>query len=264
MAGMFEGKRALVTGAASGNGQEIARQLASEGATVAVHARNEDRAAATLDIIQKAGGSAFAAPADLMDEGQIETMCKGAIDRMGGIEIVINNAGVIDRSPVRDMSLDTWNWIVGSNLTAGFLVSKYTNPAVIEAAQSTGYGRYVFISSLSGKFADANESAYCTSKAAVITFAKCMAAELGEFGITVNTVCPGWFATDMAQNVIGKMAKETGDDFDSLYQNVMAGNMLGRILTPEDMANTALYLCSEKARNITAQEINVCGGLCYW
>lgn len=264
MAESFAGKRVLVTGAARGNGREIARQFAAEGATVAVHGRNEERVADTLRIIEKAGGSAFAAPADLMSESQIESMCERVVARMGGLDIVISNAGIIDRASISEMSLDTWNWIIGTNLTAGFLVSKYTSSAVIEAAKSTGYGRYVFISSLSGKFADANESAYCASKAGLITFSKCMAAELGALGITVNTVCPGWFATDMAQDVIGKMASESNADFDKLYGDVMSGNMLGQILKPEDMANTTLFLCSEKAKHITAQAINVCGGLCFW
>ena len=128
----LEGKRALVTGAASGIGRAIAEAYAAEGATVAVHARSEERVAETLESIANAGGKAFAALADLTDPAAIEGMCKAAIERLGGLDVVVNNAGVADYAKVVDMDEAMWDWIMAVNLKAPYLVSKHTLPAMIE------------------------------------------------------------------------------------------------------------------------------------
>ena len=132
----LEGKRTLVTGAASGIGRAIAEAYAREGATVAVHARSEARAAETLAAIADAGGKAFAAPADLTDPSAIEAMCKAAIERLGGIDVVVNNAGVADYKKVVDMDEAMWDWIMAVNLKAPYLISKHTLPTMI--AQGAG------------------------------------------------------------------------------------------------------------------------------
>ena len=120
----LEGKRTLVTGAASGIGRAIAEAYAAEGATVAVHARSEARAADTLEAIASAGGKAFAVAADLTEPAAIEAMCGTAIERLGGIDVVVNNAGVADYAKVVDMDEAMWDWIMAVNLKAPFLVSK--------------------------------------------------------------------------------------------------------------------------------------------
>ena len=131
MAGGLIGKRALVTGAASGIGRAIAESFAREGAQVALHARNEARASETLAAIEAEGGTAFAVAADLTDSAAIETMCAQAIERLGGIDIVMNNAGVADYKKVVDMEESFWDRIFEVNLKAPFLISKFTLPKMI-------------------------------------------------------------------------------------------------------------------------------------
>ncbi|MDP7344498.1 MAG: SDR family NAD(P)-dependent oxidoreductase, partial [Alphaproteobacteria bacterium] len=132
MTGELAGKRALVTGAASGMGRAIAESYAREGAVVAVQARSVERAGETLAAIKAAGGTAFTVAADLTDSAAIEAMCKDAIGRLGGIDIVMNNAGVADYKKVVDMDESFWDHIMDVNLKAPFLVAKFTLPTMIE------------------------------------------------------------------------------------------------------------------------------------
>ena len=130
------GKRALVTGAASGIGKAIALALAREGATVATHARTAEKCAGTIDEIEAAGGKAFSVAADLTDSGAIAAMCADAIERLGGIDIVVNNAGVCDLGKVEEMEESFWDWVIDTNLKAPFLVTKHTVPTLKQ--QGTG------------------------------------------------------------------------------------------------------------------------------
>ena len=161
------GKRALVTGAASGIGKAIALALAREGATVATHARTAEKSAGTVDEITAAGGEGFPVAADLTDSGAIATMCANAIDRLGGIDIVVNNAGVCDLGKVEEMEESFWDWVIDTNLKAPFLVTKHTVPTLKQ--QGTG-GALIYNASTNAKTADAEWSAYNTSKHGLIGF----------------------------------------------------------------------------------------------
>jgi NAD(P)-dependent dehydrogenase (short-subunit alcohol dehydrogenase family) len=257
----LQGKRALVTGAASGIGKAVACALAAEGVTVAVHARSEARAAETLQSIKSAGGNAVAVAADMERAEEIEAMCKQAIGKLGGIDIVVNNAGVADMSSVPDMDERLWDWIMNVNLKAPFLVCKHTLPTMIR--QATG-GSVLFTSSTNGKTADADWSAYNASKHGVIGFMRCLAAEVGKNNIRVNAVCPGWVATKMADELHHKMADGAKRQFEQVYDESMRFNMLRSLIPAEDEADMYVYLASNRGRNITGQSINVCAGLCYW
>lgn len=255
------GKRALVTGAASGIGQAVAQGLAAEGAVVAVHARAEARAAPTVDAIKAAGGKAFAVGADLQTLGDIKGMCEKAIAKLGGIDIVVNNAGVAELASVVDMDEALWDRVMNVNLKAPFLVTKYTAPTMIKQGQG---GSILYTSSTNGKSADADWSAYNTSKHGIIGFMKCMAAELGKHNIRVNAVCPGWVATKMADEIHEKLANDANRPFGDVYNESMRANMLRSIIPTKDEADMYVYLASEHGRSITGQSINVCAGLCYW
>jgi 3-hydroxybutyrate dehydrogenase len=257
----LKGKRAIVTGAASGIGQAVAQGLAAEGVTVAVHARSAARAEETLGAIAAAGGKAFAVAADLEKPDEIRRMCEQALAKLGGIDIVVNNAGVADMASVVDMDERLWDWIIDVNLKAPFLVCKHTLPAMIE--QGTG-GSVLFTSSTNGKTADANWAAYNSSKHGLIGFMRCLAAEVGRHNIRVNAVCPGWVATKMADDLHHKMAVEASRPFKEVYEESMRFNMLKSLIPARDEADMYVYLASERGRNITGQSINVCGGLCYW
>jgi NAD(P)-dependent dehydrogenase (short-subunit alcohol dehydrogenase family) len=256
----LEGKRALVTGAASGIGRAIAEALAREGATVALHGRDNERTAETLNTIEAAGGSAYPVAADLLDSAEIKAMCGTVLERLGGIDIIVNNAGWADFAPVPDMPEEMWDRIMDTNVKAPYLVSRHLLPAML--AQKSG-GCILFNASTSGKSADAEWTAYNASKHAVLQFMKCLAMEVGEQDIRVNAICPGWAESKMATAAIEKTALKNDEDFDDAYSRIMRGNMLGALIGPESLADMAVYLAGRHGRYITGQAINVCGGVNY-
>jgi 3-hydroxybutyrate dehydrogenase len=257
----LEGKRALVTGAGSGIGRAVAEALAAEGVTVAVHSRSAARVKATLGAIAAAGGKAFPVVADMTKPAEIKRMCANALKRLGGIDIVVNNAGVADMKPVVEMDERFWDGILDVNLKAPFLVSKYTLPTMIKQGKG---GSILFTSSTNGKTADADWSAYNASKHGLIGLMRCLAAEVGKHAIRVNAVCPGWVTTKMADDLHRKMAKSAGRPFEQVYDESMRFNMLRALIPAEDEAAMYVYLAGEPGRYVSGQAINVCGGLCYW
>ena len=251
------GKRALVTGAADGIGREIAEAYAREGATVAVHGRSAERISATLESIESAGGRAVPAIADLADEGAIEAMCGDAVSALGGLDILVNNAGICTLQPTPDMAPETWKSIIAINLTAPFLITRALYPALIEAGTD---GRVIFISSIAAGAHAAGWGAYAASKNGLDAYMHCLADELGDHGVRVNTISPGWVETKMAQSLHQGMAEDTGANYESFYAGNMRDNILGVLLTADTIADMAVYLASERGRFIAAQTLAVCGG----
>ena len=256
----LEGKRALVTGAGSGIGCAIAEALAREGATVALHGRDLARTAEVRDTIEAAQGNAFSVAADLLDPGEIKAMCADALERLGGIDIIVNNAGWADFAAVPEMGEEMWDRIMDTNVKAPYLVSRHLLPAMLEAGAG---GSILFNASTSGKSANAEWTAYNASKHAVLQFMKCLAMEVGEQDIRVNAICPGWAESKMASAAIRKTAQIRGEDFDAAYQRIMRSNMLGALIGPESLADMVVYLAGRQGRYITGQAINVCGGVNY-
>ena len=258
MTGKLVGNRVLVTGAASGIGKSIAESYAREGAVVAVQARSIERSAETLESITAEGGEAFAVAADLTDTGEIEAMCQQAIERLGGIDIVMNNAGVGEYKKVVDMEESFWDRIMDVNLKAPFLVSKYTLPAMIE--QGAG-GVQLFNASTNAKTADADWTAYNATKHGLVGFVRCLAAEIGPQGIRVNAICPGWIDTKMAVELHEDFAREMKEPYEKVYDESMRLNMLSEIIPPQAVADMAVFLAGEGGTYVTGQAINVCAGL---
>ena len=253
----LHGRRALVTGAASGIGAAIAEAFAREGAHVAVHARSEARARQTVDAIEAAGGRAFPVAADLCDRATIAPMCEAAIERLGGLDILVNNAGVFTRKPVAEMDLASWDGMVETNLTAPYLATQ----AALSALRASGTGASViFVASIAAGAYSAGWGTYAMTKNGLIAFMRCLADELGGDGVRVNAICPGWVETKMAQNAHRGLAADIGLDYETHYANNMRANMLGALVTTDSIADMAVFLASERGRHITAQELTVCGG----
>jgi NAD(P)-dependent dehydrogenase (short-subunit alcohol dehydrogenase family) len=231
--------------------------LAGEGATGAVHGRGPARIAATLEVIEGAGGKAIPALADLMDEDAINAMCGEALDALGGLDILVNNAGICGLQEVPQMTPETWKAILATNLTAPFLVSRAVYPALV---QSGAEASVIFISSIASAEHAAGWGAYAASKNGLDAFMHCLADELGAYGVRVNTIAPGWIETKMAQQLHKGMASAAGAPFEALYNENMRGNMLNALLTPDSIADMAVFLASERGRFITAQTLAVCGG----
>ncbi len=258
MSGELAGKRALVTGANSGIGRAIAETYAAAGATVAVHGRSENRIAETMTAIEKAGGQAVPVIADMSDRDQVKAMCADTLEKLGGIDIVMNNAGFCSLAPLVDTEEAMWDTTLDVNLTACFIVTKALLPRMIE--QGAG-GRLLYISSVSGKEAETNSCAYNASKAGLILFAKCLAREVGPNGVTVNSICPGWIDTKMAVELHKDLATEQKRDYGEVFEESMGSNMMGIIQGPQDIADCALFLAGDGGKHITGQAINVCAGI---
>ncbi len=253
----LSGKRALVTGASSGIGAAIAEVFAESGAHVAAHARTLANAEATVEKIKSAGGQAFAVQADLTDSAAIEAMCKTAIKGLGGIDIVMNNAGIYIPAAVVDNDGDIWQKTMAVNLIAPSLITKLTVPVMIE--QGTG-GRQLYISSVSAIMAEVSGSAYCASKAGLNSLVRCLAVEVGQYGITANSINPGWVDTPLARKAFEDLQEE-GQSLEKLIEENMSDNILGVVIKPVDIAGMAAFLASESGRCITGQDINICAGL---
>ena len=253
----LNGKRALVTGAASGIGREIAEAFAREGARVAVHGRTEERVAETLQAIRSASGEAFAVAADLTNAAEVEAMCARTLEQLGGLDILVNNAGVSALAPLAEMSDETFDAIIDTNLKAPFRVTRPLLPALGRSGRGASI---IFISSIAALATASGWGAYSASKAGLNALMRCLADEMSSAGVRVNAISPGWVETKMATGLHQGMAAESGADYDALYQQSMRGNMLGALLTPDAIGDMAVYLASERGRFITAQTFHVCGG----
>lgn len=251
------GKRAFVTGANRGIGRQVAERMAREGAIVCVHGRTEAKLKDCLDGIRGRGLEGVPVAADLTKPDEIERLCGDVLRRLGGIDIVVNNAGVAASVNVVDMSLETWEWTQQTNLRAPFLITKYLLPTMIK--QNRG-GSLVFNASSAAKQGDAGASAYNASKSGLVGFMRCVAAEVGVHGINSNAVCAGWIATEMAVELHEQVAARTGQNLDEFYQQNMRKNVMQALIPPDDVAELMLFLATPAARYITGQAINICAG----
>ena len=258
----LRGKRALVTGASQGLGRAIAETFARAGATVAVHGIKASDTEETVAAIRDGGGQAYGVEADFLKTADIGPMVASAAAQMDGIDILVNNAGIGAVAEVAAMDEGFWDHMIDIDLKAPFLV---TQKALKYIGRDGSGGRIIFISSTAAKAAEATFAAYSAAKAGILALARCLAVEVGSKGITVNGICPGWIDTPLSRDPIAEWATEKGVPFEQLWHEMMADtNMLKKVLEPSDIAECALFLASERARHITAQSINVCGGLIHY
>jgi NAD(P)-dependent dehydrogenase (short-subunit alcohol dehydrogenase family) len=248
---ILAGKRALVTGGASGIGRATAGLFAREGARVVVMDIDAEAAAAAAAEIVAGGGVAIAVGGDV----SIGADCRAAVDRtveaFGGIDVVANVAGIIHRHTVVDFPEEEWDREIAVNLRSIFLMGKYAIPAM--AAQ--GGGSIVNVSSSLGELAGARQAAYCASKAAVIMLSKAMAIDHAAQGIRVNCLLPGGTETEM----LLAEARQLGVPADQVRAD-WAARPLGRVARPEEIANGILFLASDLASYATGSVLAVDGG----
>jgi NAD(P)-dependent dehydrogenase (short-subunit alcohol dehydrogenase family) len=259
---------AFVTGAYRGIGKEIALALADEGATVVVCDINTDIEQTAAEIKKRGNNDALGLVVDVTQPEQVQTCVQQIIDKYGKINILVNDAGVVGKRCLLWESDDAvWRYTIEVNLFGTYNVTKSVIPHMLKS----DWGRIINIASISGKQASITNSAYCASKHGVIGLTRTLAAELGVLGITnitVNAICPGVVNTEMLTGegmILDELARLTGTDRQtSLEKHVLPMSIQKRLIGPQEIADMAVYLVSEKAKGITGQAINVCGGSVFY
>ena len=243
----MEGKVAVVTGASRGIGKAISVKLASKGATVVINYNgSRERAAEVKNEVESAGGKAMIIQCNVADFDACKEFIETVIKEQGRIDILVNNAGITKDGLLMKMSEEDFDAVLDTNLKGAF----HTIQAVSRQMLKQRSGRIVNISSVVGVSGNAGQANYSASKAGIIGLTRTMARELASRGITVNGIAPGFVDTDMTK-VLPEQVREAAT----------AQIPLGRFGQPEDIANMAVYLASEKASYITGQIISVDGGM---
>jgi NAD(P)-dependent dehydrogenase (short-subunit alcohol dehydrogenase family) len=248
---VLDGRAALVTGAASGIGRAIAGTLAGAGAAVALVDIDEAAATGGVEAIAREGGRAAFIRGDVSRSADCQRAVDRVLDRFGRLDIVVNNAGIIRRADVTELSEDDWDRVMAVNLKSVFLMSKFAVPVMTKA----GRGAIVNVSSGWGLVGGPRAVAYCASKGGVVLLTRAMAIDHGAAGIRVNCVCPGDTDTPMLRNE----ARQLGEPVDTFLAE-SAGRPLGRIGRPEEIAQAVLYLVSDAASFVTGATLVVDGG----
>jgi meso-butanediol dehydrogenase/(S,S)-butanediol dehydrogenase/diacetyl reductase len=255
MADRFQDKRVFVTGAAQGIGRAIAAAFLDEGARVCLTDLNGDGVAATARELAD-DGRATAMQLDVRDRSGVGDCVTRAIDELGGIDILINNAGVITMKPTVELTEEEWDLNMEVNAKGVFLCTQAVLPHMLER----GDGCVVSTASQAGKRGYKLFSHYCASKAAVINFTRAVAVEVAPT-VRLNCVCPGIVNTEMMEREYAWETAMTGELKESIKARWMAGIPMGRFQQPEHVAGVVLFLASDAASEMTGQAINVTGGM---
>ena len=245
--GELTGQVALVTGASRGIGAAIASRLARAGAKVAVNYHfSRDAATSVVDDITSAGGEALLLEGDVSQDGFAESAVKQVIERWQRIDILVNNAGINRDRLLLRMTTDEWDQVLEVNLRGAFLCTKYVLPHLIRQHS----GRVVNISSVVGISGNPGQANYAAAKAGLIGFTKAVAREVASRKVTINALAPGFITTGMAEELPEDTRKQ-----------IMGRIPMGQFGAPEDVAEAALFLCTDGAAYITGQVLAIDGGL---
>ena len=241
-------KVAVVTGGSRGIGRATVDCFVKLGANVVVnYLKDKSAATAAVDEAGATGVGALAVQGDVSRADEAARLIEAAVARFGRIDFLVCNAGIWEGSPVEKMTENIWDRTIELNLKGTWTVCC----AAVPHMKQQGSGRIVIVSSTAGQRGEANVSNYAASKGGQISFTKSLAAELGPFGINVNSVAPGWVDTDMCTEVFADQA---------FRKSIEDSIPVGRVATPEDIAWPIVFLCTEWARHINGEILNVNGG----
>ncbi len=254
----FEGRTALVTGAAGAIGRGIAAGLAAEGAKVFLTDLKPDAVADAVAALAKQGPIGGGQAADVADEAQVRDLVDAAKDALGGrIDILVNVAGIVGQGKVEEIAVDDWDRMFAVNCRGTFLPTKYVVPLM----KTQRYGKIVNFSSKSGKTGSALMSHYSAAKAAIIGFTQALAYELADSGITVNCLCPGITEdTGVWDNVSAGYIQNLGKSREDVVKQFTAKVPLKRLAQIDDVVAVTLFLAGSGADYMTGQAVNVTGG----
>lgn len=246
-ANLLQGKTAIITGASRGVGRATALRLAEAGANVVInYLKNEDKADGVVKACESLGVEAIAVQGDVSDWKDAQNLAHKAIEKFGKIDLLVLNAGIWEGAPIEEMTEDTWNRVLNTNLKAAWAMTK----ACVPSMKKQPNGSIVLVSSTAGQRGEANFSNYAASKGGQISFTKALSNELAPT-IRVNAVAPGWVDTNLNDTVF---------DDEEFVHRVIDGIPLKRVATADDVALSIIFLASDWSRHITGEVININGG----
>jgi gluconate 5-dehydrogenase len=247
----LRGKTAIVTGGSRGLGLQMAEALGEQGARLVISARKKDELDEAVAHLASRGIEASSIAVDLAQEAQVRPFAEEAVRRLGQVDILVNNAGASWGAPAEDHPLEAWDKVMNLNVRSMFLLTQAVGKLSMIPRR---YGRIVNISSIAGLAGNPPGTmqtlAYNTSKGAVVNFTRALAAEWGKYGITVNSIAPGFFPSRMTKGVLSAMGDELAKDAP-----------LGRLGDDEDLKGTVLLFASDAGKHITGQILAVDGGV---
>ena len=253
----LEGKVAIVTGGARGIGASIVEGFVKEGCSVVIADRRVDLAQALAEKMESYRVKVLVVRTDVTKKSDVDNLVSTTLQEFGKINILVNNAGIIEDIMFVDIEEEDWDRVNDVNAKGVYLVTRAVVPHMIAAR----HGKIVNMSSLAGKRGGVGVTHYSASKFAVIGITRSLARELAEYDINVNAVCPGILWTAMWEVLLDARAKRRGVSREQIWDEWIEQIPLKRAQTPEDIANMVLFLSSEVSKNVTGEAINVNGGL---
>ncbi|GAB2621969.1 3-hydroxybutyrate dehydrogenase [Novilysobacter erysipheiresistens] len=259
----IEGKVAIVTGAASGIGKEIAFELSRAGALIAIADINLDGAQAVASEIEQAGGRAIGVAMDVTDEAAVDAGTQQAVEALGPIDILVSNAGIQIVNPIESYDFAAWKKMLAIHLDGAFLTTKAALPHMYKDdgnGKSRG-GTVIYMGSVHSHQASKLKAPYVTAKHGLLGLSRTLAKEGGERGVRSHVVCPGFVRTPLVDKQIPEQAKELGISEEEVIRNVMLGQTVDGIFTTvEDVAQTVRFLCEFPSAALTGQSFIVSHG----
>ena len=253
----FKGRVAIVTGAASGIGREIALRFAAEGGIPVIADLNLDAAAKTADEIKSKGGDAFAVAMNVVDEAQVEKGVADTVAKYGKVDILVSNAGIQIVKPLVDFPFADWKKLLAIHLDGAFLTTK----ACLKHMYAAKYGRVIYMGSVHSKEASKLKAPYVTAKHGLIGLAKVLAKEGAEYNVAANVVCPGFVRTPLVDKQIPEQAAELKISEDDVIKKVMLKDTIdGQFTTTDEVADAVLFYAAAKTTVHSGQSAVVSHG----
>ncbi|AFC29703.1 YxjF [Paenibacillus mucilaginosus 3016] len=257
MSQLLRDRTALITGAASGIGLEIARTFAKEGARVVVTDIRTEGALQAASLLQEEGFEALGLRCDVTQEGEYAAALQAADETYGSLDILVNNAGLQHVAPLEDFPVDKFEFMIKVMLTGAFIGIKHAFPLM----KRGGYGRVINMASINGVIGFAGKAAYNSAKHGLIGLTKVAALEGASHGITVNALCPGYVDTPLVRGQLEDLARTRGVPLESVLEEVIYPLVpQRRLLTVEEIADYAVLIASDKLRGVTGASLLIDGG----